>query len=65
MPNVPKKRLRAYQGLLLISIIALGLLAILGSGGGGGGGGAVPAVSPAICEWDTTSKWDDGWTWGP
>ena len=63
MSNVPKRRRRAYQGLLLISIIALGLLAILGSGGGGGGG-AVPVVSPTICEWDT-SAWDDGCTWGP
>ncbi len=58
MPNVPKRRLRAYQGFLLISIIALGLLAILGTGGGGGGGGgAVPPVSLTTCEWDQ-SNWD-------
>ncbi len=65
MPNVPKRRRRAYQGLLLISIIALGLLAILGTGGSSGGGGSeVPPASPNTCEWDQ-SKWDDGCTWGP
>ena len=60
MPNVPKRRLRAYQGLLLISIIALGVLAILGSGGSSGGGGAVapsPPPSPTTCVWDS-SNWD-------
>ena len=62
MPNVPKRRLRAYQGLLLISIVALGLLAILGTGGSSGGGSsAVPPVSPTPCVWDS-SNWD-GCTW--
>ncbi len=65
MSNVPKRKRRAYQGLLLIPIIALGLLAILGTGGSSGGGGsAVPPVSPTACVWDT-SGWDDGCTWGP
>jgi len=63
MSNVPKGRRRAYRVLLLIPIIALGVLAILGTGGGGGGGGGgVPATT---CVWDqSTSTWDNC-TWGP
>lgn len=58
MSNVPKGRRRAYRVLLLIPIIALGVIAILGSGGGGGGGStAVPPASPTTCVWDS-SNWD-------
>ncbi len=57
MSNVPKRKRRAYRALLLIPLIALGLLAILGTGGGGGGSSAVPPVLPNICVWDT-SNWD-------
>ncbi len=64
MSNVPKKKRRAYQVLLLIPFIALGVLAILGSGGSSGGGSsAVPPVSPTTCVWDG-STWDNC-TWGP
>ncbi len=63
MPNVPKRRPRAYRVLLLIPLIALGLLAIVGTGGGGGGGGG-GAPAPTTCVWDQ-SGWDDGCTWGP
>ncbi len=61
MSNVPKKKRRVYLVLLLIPLIALGVLAILGTGGGGSSGGALPATT---CVWDT-SGWDDGCTWGP
>ncbi len=63
MSNVPKRKRRAYQVLLLIPLIALGVLAILGTGGGGGGGGG-GALAPTTCVWDkTTSTWDNC-TWG-
>ncbi len=49
MSNVPKRKRRAYRVLLLIPIIALGVLAILGSGGGGGG--EVAAVRSMSRRW--------------
>ncbi len=63
MSNVPKRKRRAYRVLLLIHIIALGVLAILGTGGGGGSGGG--ALAPTTCVWDqSTSTWDNC-TWAP
>ncbi len=46
MSKVRNGFIRNLQYLCLVSVIALGLLTIVGTGGGGGGGGTTPTTTP-------------------
>jgi PKD repeat protein len=52
----PRANAQIYQVVVLTAVLALGLLAILGSGGGGGGGGGGSANSPPIASFTVSPQ---------